>query len=79
MGQEEVLWYLKCCRAPQPKVDLEFPDASLEVELAEDWRSRLAASGKTEELCGGDEELCGGDELLEVFMSGTHGTLVWTL
>lgn len=62
---------MKCCRATQPKVDLELPDASLEVESAEDWRSRLAASGH--------EELRGGDELQEVSTSGTRGTLAWTL
>lgn len=55
----------------QPKVDLELPDASLEVDLIEDWRSLLAASG--------DDELCGGDELLEVLASGIRGALVWTL
>lgn len=70
---------MKCCRATQPKVDLEFPDVSLKVELAEDWKSRLVAPGKTEELCGGDEELCGEDELLEVLTTGTRGALVWTL
>lgn len=66
---EEVLQYLKCCRATKPKVDRVLLGPSLATELAEDWVSQLAASG-------GTAELRGGDELQEVL---TVGTLVWTL